>query len=270
MFTGHAYVKVKGINVCGDGIFSDSLHITISTPPIFNIGNDTALCQGSSITFTGPGGMASYHWSTGATGPSITVLYPGIPLITYYLSVTDAQGCQGVDSVTVNWHVKPIVNIGADTTVCDTASLTIDAGPGATYLWSTGETTQQITVVFVANTIETYTVTVSDNIGCSGSDAIVVTWTICIGISENTKNMDVSIAPNPSNGQFTVIIGKVYGDIDMIVLNEIGQLVHSMKITNNPSGNYKEKIDLSAQPKGIYFVKLVSENMVKVERIVIR
>ena len=277
LYTGSAYVKVKGMNVCGEGPFSDSLHITISTPPVFNIGNDTAICQGTAITFTGPGGMASYHWSTGATGPSITVLYPGIPFITYYLTVTDAQGCEGVDSVNVNWHAKPTVNLGSDTTVCwYHPPVTLDAGnPGMNYSWSTGETTQTIIVdstgvngVPFANI--TYSVTVSVNIGCEGFDNIVITWDPCPGIYENDKNMEVSIAPNPSDGQFNVFIGEVYSEIEMTVMNELGQLIHSRKLNINSSGNYSEKLDLTNHPKGIYFIRLVSNNMVKVERVVIR
>lgn len=276
MYSGNAYVKVKGVNACGDGPFSDSLHVTISTPPIFDIGNDTAICQGSSVTFTGPGGMASYHWSTGATGPSITVLYPGMPSMTYYLTVTDAMGCEGVDSVHVDWHAKPIVNLGSDTTVCWYNTVTLDAGnTGMNYIWSTGETTQTIVadstgINAVPSTSITYTVTVSDNIGCSGSNDIMVTWDPCLGIYENDMNMDVSIAPNPSNGQFNVFIGEVYGEIEMMVMNEIGQLVLSTKINTNASGMHSERLDLTNQPKGIYFVKLVGDNMVKVERIVIR
>jgi len=347
LFTGDAWVKVKAINTCGDGAFSDSLHITISVPPVFNIGNDTTLCIGSSMTFTGPGGMASYIWSTGVTGPSITVLYAGLSPVTYSLTVTDAQGCAGSDSVNVIWNQLPIVDLGNDTTVCINHTITLDAGTGTNFIWSTGETTQTIvvdstgvgigigtysvtvsdnigcegsddisvtwnqlpivdlgndTTVCINHTITldagtgtnfiwstgettqtivvdstgvgigigTYSVTVSDNIGCEGSDDISVTWSACPGIAENNKNMDVSIAPNPSNGQFNLIVGEVSGQIEMMVLNELGQLVYSDKIKENNSGNYTKQFNLTYLPKGIYFVKLVNENMVKVERIVIR
>lgn len=274
-YSGDAYVKVKGMNQCGDGAFSDSLHITISTPPIFNIGDDTAMCQGSSITFTGPGGMASYHWSTGATGPSITVVYPGMPSITYYLTVTDAQGCAGVDSVNVAWYTKPTVDLGADYTANWKWTVDIDAGnPGMDFLWSTNETTQVITVdstgVFgVDGTPLTYSVTVT-NVACSTTDDIVITWSSTIGIDEQYIDMDISIAPNPSNGQFKLIVGEVYGEIEMIVLNEMGQLVYSDKINENNSGNYTKEFNLSNLNKGVYFVKLVNESSIKVERIVIR
>lgn len=44
--------------------------------PILNIGNDTILCGGSSITYSVPTGYDFYEWSTGASGNSITVNSP--------------------------------------------------------------------------------------------------------------------------------------------------------------------------------------------------
>jgi PKD repeat protein len=60
------------------------------------------------------------------------------------------------------------VNIGPDTTVCFGTSLILDAGvPGATYAWSTGETTQQISVADDGE----YTVAVNSE-GCIVKDTM--------------------------------------------------------------------------------------------------
>lgn len=91
--------------------------------------------------------------------------------------VTDgATGCVS-DPVTYNLRYldKPIVKLGNDTAICSGNSLTLDAGPdnataGYSILWSTGATTQQITV----STAGTYTAIVNNN-GCVASDAIKVT-----------------------------------------------------------------------------------------------
>lgn len=62
-----------------------------------------------------------------------------------------------------------MVDLGADTTICDNATLTLDAGnAGATYAWSTGDSTQTITVGG-----GTYSVTVDLN-GVTAVDTIVV------------------------------------------------------------------------------------------------
>ena len=53
-------------------------------------------------------------------------------------------GCLAVrDSIDVTTNASPVVNLGNDSTVCDSLQLDAD-NAGATYLWSTGETTQTI------------------------------------------------------------------------------------------------------------------------------
>lgn len=60
--------------------------------------------------------------------------------------------------------------LGIDTTICSGETLTLDAGnAGINYIWSTGETTQTITV----NTSNTYFVKVND-FTCEATDTIVV------------------------------------------------------------------------------------------------
>ncbi len=45
--------------------------------PVLNIGNDTLLCQGASITYAVPSGYDSYNWNIGAGNqPSVTITSP--------------------------------------------------------------------------------------------------------------------------------------------------------------------------------------------------
>lgn len=111
----------------------------------------------------------SYAW-TGNLPPVDDPI--GINAGTYDLTITDFNGCTfTLNSVVVNFDVPPInVDLGVDTTVCD--SLVLDAGafPGATYLWSTGSRSQTITV----SATGTYWVEVTDACG-PVIDAILVT-----------------------------------------------------------------------------------------------
>lgn len=76
-------------------------------------------------------------------------------------------------SVIVESLETPVLDLGENASVCD--EITLDAGnPGSDYLWSTGETTQTITVTASGE----YTVTVTDPIsGCTVNDAISITIT---------------------------------------------------------------------------------------------
>ncbi|MDE5420581.1 hypothetical protein L3049_21550, partial [Labilibaculum sp. DW002] len=65
----------------------------------------------------------------------------------YSVTITDANGCSASDDVNATIYANPTVNLGADQETCSGNSITFDAGNiGSTYLWSTGETAQTISV----------------------------------------------------------------------------------------------------------------------------
>lgn len=103
-----------------------------------------------------------YTWSTGDSSNSVVVS----PLTTTSYAVTISHnGYSCSDSVTI--HVKGVpFNIGSDTILaCDSSASIVDAGVGfVDYEWSTGDTTQFITV---SSQFEQLSVNVSDTVGCS-------------------------------------------------------------------------------------------------------
>lgn len=76
--------------------------------------------------------------------------------------------------------VAPVVELGANRTICQGDSVKLDAGftPGAVYTWNTGATTQKITV----KTTDTYSVTVKNTLG-QRSDNVLVTVRPTISVS---------------------------------------------------------------------------------------
>lgn len=131
--------------------------------PTITAGGPTTFCDGDSVVLTATAG-ATYLWSTGATTQSITVLASGV----YTVNVITAEGCAGDSDpvqVTVNSNPTPTVSPVGPTTFCDGGSVTLTTGSFATYLWSTGETTQSITVSASGD----YSVTVTDGNGCEGT-----------------------------------------------------------------------------------------------------
>ena len=70
--------------------------------------------------------------------------------------------------------------------------------------------------------------------------------------------VNISIYPNPANGIFNIEV-KSEGVIDKSIVevyNVLGQQVHSQAIVNSSSFI----VDLSSQPNGIYFYRVVDEN----------
>jgi gliding motility-associated-like protein len=120
------------------------------------------------VTFTGGTGSPSYQWSTGAVTPAISVSNGAGGQYTVTVS---GSSCSTQASANVQFVPQLVVDLGPPQTVCGGNTVTLDAGlAGSTYIWSTGETTQQITVTQT----DTYTVTVT-NAGCTASDDVTIT-----------------------------------------------------------------------------------------------
>ncbi len=143
--------------------------LTIFPQPIFSLGNDTAVCDGDTVTFDAGAGF-SYDWLNGAdTNQSISVDSAG----SYFVMITDGNGCTNTDTVVLSINTLPLVALGADTTFCMGNSITLDAGnAGATYSWNNGAATAQ---TIVADTTGTYNVEVVDGNNCANDDDIVIT-----------------------------------------------------------------------------------------------
>ncbi len=133
-----------------------------------NATNDS-ICDGEDVTLTASGAV-SYIWSTGATTASITVSPNSSQ--TYSVTGTHTDSSTSQDSITITVNELPNANAGADLETCEGTAVTLTASGGTSYQWSTGESTQSITVN--PNVTTTYTVQVTQN-GCTSSDDVIVT-----------------------------------------------------------------------------------------------
>lgn len=77
--------------------------ITVSDYPTVELGPDTTICHNESITLQVDDNYSNYQWSDGSTGSSLTIdsLGYGLGTHTFTLTVTNASGCQTIDSVQV-------------------------------------------------------------------------------------------------------------------------------------------------------------------------
>ncbi len=136
--TTGTYWATVGNGACSD---SDSINIQEVIEP--ELGVDTILCIGQTITLIAPPSAISYQWSTGAITQTITVGSVG----QYWVSVNWGV-CQTKDTINIATIPYPIVNLPSSAQICPGDSILLDPGSNtdATYLWSTGLTTQSITV----------------------------------------------------------------------------------------------------------------------------
>ena len=161
---------VYGVEVTDDigCLGSDSMELTVNSMPHVNLGNDTAICIGESVTLNAQNPGFNYLWSNRDNQQSITVFQTSIVSVEVY----DEIGCSDQDEISINVHQLPLVSLGNDTVLCKYQSLMLDAeNVSLNFSWNTLDKSQTITVDEEGG----YSVEVTDEIGCLGSDEIYVT-----------------------------------------------------------------------------------------------
>lgn len=162
---GTYWVRVT-VNDC---IGTDTINVTYSPSPSVDIGNDTTLCTGETLTLDATTANASYLWQDNSTNPTFNVTQQGI----YQVVVTNNCGTT-TDAVSVNFNPIPVIDLGNDTTLCEGETLTLDATTAnATYLWQDNSTNPTFDVTQQG----TYSVAVTNNCG-TASDAITVNFNL--------------------------------------------------------------------------------------------
>lgn len=168
-----------------------------------------------SATASGGSGTLTYLWSNGAQSSSTNV-YSG----TYIVTVTDALGCTGTNSVTVLASNSALVSsINQPTVLCNGGTITLNVSAsggfgGYSYLWSNNSTSNSI-VVGAGN----YCATVTDGGGCISSS--------CVSVIQNTPiNISMPAPQTVCNGAMATVNPFVSG----------GQLPYTYSWSNGQSG----------------------------------
>lgn len=160
--TNRYYVVVTDTHGCSQ---TDTINLYFSALPPVNLGPDIYSCQGGTVTLDAGNYGIMFNWSTGQTTQTITVTQEN----QYSVTITDSNNCSNSDTINVYFNTPIHVSLGQDVTICQGSPITLDAGgPGLTYLWNTGETTQTITTTVPGQ----YSVIVHNAQGCTDSDTI--------------------------------------------------------------------------------------------------
>jgi len=199
----------------------DSIILTVIDSIVAVITPDTGICEGDNIQLNASGGV-NYVWSpsTGLSNTSIANPIANPILTTTYQVIVSGCGIPDTAQVTITVTSYPIVNIGKDTTICSKDSVILDAGnPGANYLWSTGATTQTITV----STAGQYSVQVTDSNDCTSSDNINIKVDVC---EENILFIPNSFSPNgDGDNDILFVRGSGIKNVKLFIYNRWGEKV---------------------------------------------
>ena len=246
--SGQYFVTVT--NECGNAY--DSILIETESPVMVNMGNDTIICFGESLLISPEIiGDGTFLWSNGETTQEIIVSDED----EYTLTVTNVCG-DFTDSIYLAIQISSFAFTEDTLFVHSDSSGIIDAGVGYLYYnWSTGESTQIITV----SDTDIYWVTVTDTIGCEASDSIIVARPYSITTPSSFQN--IKIYPNPVSNELT--IEGLEGDETITIRDLLGREIEK-KIINVQS----VVISFNQQPKGVYLLMIGRSNKVRVFKIV--
>ena len=198
-------VTVTDINGCQG---TDNFVITVLPQVTPVITGHQNLCNGNAMTLATTTGYSSYSWSGGGGNQSTSVYNNVTPGSQYTVSVTDMAGCPGSNTVTIGNFIGLSVVLTPVNTSCglNNGSLTASVGQQGpyTYRWNTPQTGSQITGL----TAGTYTVTVSDTRGCSGSSSATIISSDRLTLSKDVTN--TSCGENNGSARITATGGAGY------------------------------------------------------------
>ncbi|MBI3502889.1 MAG: gliding motility-associated C-terminal domain-containing protein [Bacteroidetes bacterium] len=194
---GNYTVTITDANGCS---VSSTATITAAASPTVAVSSSPASCSSptGSATATVSGGNSpyTYNWSSGATTSAATNLSAG----NYSVTVTDNSGCTATATVSVSAIGAPTVTATFSNPLCNagtngTATATVNGGSSPyTFSWSSGQTTSVATNLSAGN----YSVTVTDNSGCSSTQTVMLTQPNAISVSPSSTANTSCVSPNGS------------------------------------------------------------------------
>jgi hypothetical protein len=188
---------------------SNTTSISISPQTITATTTAYSLCNGP-ITINAGSGFATYQWYKNGImmiNSSQTLLVTTGGAGAYHCEVIYPTGCTAISNTltivagTVAFNVI-ISAIGADSLCEPNGQVILDAGNYASFIWSTGDTSQLISI----DTLGSYSVDVTDSSGCEGSSNIpfevfdAINTSAILGPLNPTQFQTVNYSVSPTSG----------------------------------------------------------------------
>ncbi|HHS96265.1 MAG TPA: T9SS type A sorting domain-containing protein, partial [Phaeodactylibacter sp.] len=227
-----------------------------STPGAKNqnvlLGSNLVLCGAQSIILDAtysPCPDCTYLWNTGATSSAITVNLPPDSNISYSVTVNESTGFSQVDTLHIMTYQTFSLSHTIQSPSCfgymdGAIDLSVNGNGSYNYLWSNGETTQDISNLSSG----TYAVTVTDMNACSESLDFDISQPEALtsneDITQPNNDFAGSILVNPTGGTAPYSILWGTGE-DTFTLLDLGQGTYSYTLTDVNACTYEADVELS-------------------------
>ncbi len=177
---------------------------------------------------------------------------------TYKIYVTDLNGCstsQEFITITQPPAIKIITDSINDNGSCNGSTWAIITGGTKpySYIWTGGLTTDTIKNQCAGN----YCCRVTDANGCI--DSVCVTISLSTSLSKALFKLgNIGVFPNPNNGTFN--FSNITEKSTVEVYNILGEKVKVATLNPPVGGHSSNLIDLTNQPNGIYFYRVLTDS----------
>lgn len=259
-------VEVTDANGC-KGSAEVEVAVLDETAPTIDCSNLTAMCEGVYEY----GDLVSVEDNCSATftqtaGPEVGELVePGQYEVEF--TAEDASGNTSICTTTVDVLAYPEVSLGEDTTVAIGNTITLVAGddPDHSYLWNTGETTNEITITVEEDV--TVSVTVTNALGCGESDEINITSTINMSTATSANGSTFKLFPNPGTDRVNLSFGlnEPLSKAAIAIYDLQGKQLQTTQLKVIENGQVVS-LDISQLQKGMYIATIATEG----ERMTVR
>jgi gliding motility-associated-like protein len=239
--------RVSGKN-CGLFV-SDTITVFVNPLPATELGADTTICAGTQLKLDAGVSHAEYHWSNGSQDRFSTISKAG----SYTVTVKNEFGCSAADVIRISTLNVPVVNLGRDTTLCETFYQLNAGGNHDKYEWSTGSQDS----VLLPTEVGTYWVTVTNQCGVA-KDTITL---------HSYNRLSIPNVITPNNDQLNDYLQVGLLDTEDKLLREV-PLDASIKILNRwgkevfSASQYKNNWPLAEDEisTGTYYYEIITGN----------
>lgn len=191
----------------------NSITVTVHLLPEVIIAEDASICEGESIPIGDPEAPSDYsfEWTSDPEGFESSESNPTVSpevTTTYYVTVTNAFGCQSTGEVTITVNPAPDAEVSDDIVFCSEEEIEPvhiggEAVEGYAYSWTSDpegftSTESNPIVIYTGTTPITYFLTVTDEIGCTSE------YTVTLSLSDLVLTAE---DPDICDDQETLFLG---------------------------------------------------------------
>lgn len=173
---------------------SATMELTLKPSPVFTLGDDRALCDGSTLSINADPSFSRYEWNgNNADGQTNSIVVNTADI--FSLQVWNDEGCSNTDDVTIAVNSLPSIDLGSDIEVCPGETTVLSTPPFQNIFWSTGQ--RDVTSIEVGS--GNFAVRVVDSNGCETKDEINI-------LLKNAPQVDLGpdLVICPTNYPFTI------------------------------------------------------------------